>query len=406
MAAAGDIETTDWKELQAHLGECPPCRQIFTEISEVHSNWLPERDGFEIKRNAASEARLRRLILNRAVTEGARFSEEARSTVYDHPTASVAQVRSSKWRSVGMPLAAGVFLALAAAGATSVALRHRALAQIEAHVNSQSSAISSVLPADVSSPASAVTIVPTSKERELELALKKSKSETEAAGRRLAEAESKANDLQQVNSQVASDLTELRQELEVARTSEAKAEEELVRVRASQSEKDVQLVLAHEETRELREKLDQQSASIVREGELMSAGREIRDLIAARNLHIIDVYDTNGEGKTQRAFGRVFYTEGKSLVFYAYDLSARRTDSDKYAYYAWGKRDASEQGIRKLGIFFNDDQAQKRWVLQVTDPRVLSEIDSVFVTLEPADKPQPNGKRILSAFLRSPANHP
>ena len=140
----------------------------------------------------------------------------------------------------------------------------------------------------------------------------------------------------------------------------------------------------------------------------MAAGREIRDLIAARNLHIIDVYDTNGEGKMQKAFGRVFYTEGKSLVFYAYDLGTHRGATEKYAYYAWGKRDANERGIRKLGIFYNDDQIQKRWVLQITDPHVLSEIDSVFITLEPTDKPglHPSGKKLLSAYLGSPANHP
>jgi len=33
-------------------------------------------------------------------------------------------------------------------------------------------------------------------------------------------------------------------------------------------------------------------------------------LVAARNLHIVDVYDADPSGKRQRAFGRVFYTEG------------------------------------------------------------------------------------------------
>jgi hypothetical protein len=195
--------------------------------------------------------------------------------------------------------------------------------------------------------------------------------------------------------------------LDVAHTNEEKAEEQLAAQKTSTSDKEGQLVAAEEENRELRSKLDEQTASADRERGLMADGREIRDLIAARNLHIIDVYDTNGEGRTQKSFGRVFYTEGKSLVFYAYDLPARRSDT-KYAFYAWGKRDASEQGVRNLGIFYNDDQAQKRWVLQISDARVLSEIDSVFVTLEPSDHPgaHPRGRKLLSAYLGTPANHP
>jgi len=240
------------------------------------------------------------------------------------------------------------------------------------------------------------------------MVLKKSRAERERLERQLAEAESKASNLQQLNSQTTLEVASLRQELASARSDETRAEQELAKVKAAQSEKETQLILARDESRELRDRLAQQTASLEREGQLMAAGREIRDLIAARNLHIIDVYDTDGEGKKQKAFGRVFYTEGKSLVFYAYDLGVRRGASEKYAYYAWGKRDASEQGIHKLGIFFNDDQAQKRWVLQITDPRVLSEIDSVYVTLEPADKSgiRPSGKKILSAYLGTPANHP
>jgi len=64
----------------------------------------------------------------------------------------------------------------------------------------------------------------------------------------------------------------------------------------------------------------------------LSAGRDIRDLISARNLHIIDVYDTDSHGKTTRAFGRVFFTEGKSLVFYAYDLSSGHSAAATYAF--------------------------------------------------------------------------
>ncbi len=160
--------------------------------------------------------------------------------------------------------------------------------------------------------------------------------------------------------------------------------------------------------KDLQDKLGTQTASLDREKDLLSHGREIRDIIGARNLHIIDVYDTDTDGDTKKAFARAFYTEGKSLVFYAYDLPQRQADSGKYKYVAWGEKNGSATSVRKIGFLFHDDQTQRRWSLNFADPKVLSEIDSVFVTLERVneDESQPRGKRMLTAFLGTPANHP
>jgi flagellar motor protein MotB len=155
--------------------------------------------------------------------------------------------------------------------------------------------------------------------------------------------------------------------------------------------------------------LEEQKASIERERELLANGREVRDIMGARNLHIVDVYDTDGKGHTRRAFGRAFYTQGKSLIFYAFDLPAEKADSSKYAFYAWGKNSGSpSSATHGLGIFYHDDQAQRRWVMEFSDPKVLNEIDTVFVTLEPKNKAlhTPTGKPILDAYFGSPANHP
>jgi len=36
-----------------------------------------------------------------------------------------------------------------------------------------------------------------------------------------------------------------------------------------------------------------------------------------------EVHDVSSAGKTDKTYGRVFYTKGKSLIFYAYDLDAQ-----------------------------------------------------------------------------------
>jgi hypothetical protein len=158
----------------------------------------------------------------------------------------------------------------------------------------------------------------------------------------------------------------------------------------------------------LNQKLTEQAATIDREQQMLASGRSIRDLIAARNVHIVDVYDTDSHGKSSPAFGRVFYTEGKSLIFYAYDLGGPHREKGEISFYVWGKQDGAPQNVRKLGALMQDDNAQRRWVFTLSDPKVLAEIDSVFVTLEPGDKSekQPHGKRFLSAYLGSPPNHP
>jgi hypothetical protein len=130
--------------------------------------------------------------------------------------------------------------------------------------------------------------------------------------------------------------------------------------------------------------------------------------VVARNLHIIDVHDRDGNGKNQRAFGRIFYTEGKSLIFHTYDLADTRKLDAKVSFYVGGERLGAEKPIRSLGIFHNDDSNDGRWVLTFDDPQVLAQIDSVFVTVESAKKAikKPGGHRVLLAFQGDKLNHP
>jgi len=128
--------------------------------------------------------------------------------------------------------------------------------------------------------------------------------------------------------------------------------------------------------------------------------------MGARNLHITDVYDVDSKGKTRQAFGRAFYTEGKSLIFYAFDLGKTKSPSAERSYQAWGYEEAARKA-QSLGMLYLDDKNQNRWVLKFNDAAVLSEIDAVFVTLEPpGGSGQPTGQKLLYAYLGATANHP
>jgi len=71
-------------------------------------------------------------------------------------------------------------------------------------------------------------------------------------------------------------------------------------------------------------------------------------------------------------------------------------------------KEGQEKQAKSLGIFFSDDKTQRRWVFKYSDPKVLDEIDSVFVTLEqPGDKSlHPKGQKLMDAYLRAQPNHP
>lgn len=94
--------------------------------------------------------------------------------------------------------------------------------------------------------------------------------------------------------------------------------------------------------KDLSDKMQAQTASFEQERGMLGKGGEVSSMMTARNLHIIDVYDTDGSGRTKAAFGRIFLTENKRLVFYAYDLNESRLDSAKYAYRVWGEKQSPD----------------------------------------------------------------
>src|SRR5262249_32686260 len=122
-----------------------------------------------------------------------------------------------------------------------------------------------------------------------------------------------------------------------------------------------------------------QAETIRRERDLLAREKDIRDLMAARDLRIVDVRDDGTPGKVRSLPGRIFYTRGKSLIFYAYDLQ-NKGNVNNVAFQVWGKKDGRSQAARSLGILFVDDSAKSTWVLKFEDPDVLAEIDQVFVT--------------------------
>ena len=394
LAAVGAIAAADAELLETHLENCGSCREVLSEMQEVHAHLLPIHDDSGDATAGSQDVALRQMILKQARKEGATFSSDAWTSGYSRPRSNAFFVP------VGILAVMVVVLSVA----LGVVWEHsRARRDKPAEPMAQSSKAEESLSAALTETKSNLLEVNNAR-RDLEAEVQKERLAKAGLARKLDQAQAALTGSAEQAQEKEQLVVDLKGQLEAARAKENAAEAALENLKRAD---ETDAVATRYEIQELKEQLRASSASLDRERQMLSGGREIRDLIAARNLHIVDVYDTNAQGKTSRAFGRVFYTEGKSLVFYAYDLNTNKTNLAKFGFYVWGKRDGAPQDIKSLGRMNTDDREQKRWALTITDPKILVEIDSVFVTLEPADAgTKPSSKPLLSAFLGTPANHP
>jgi hypothetical protein len=151
-----------------------------------------------------------------------------------------------------------------------------------------------------------------------------------------------------------------------------------------------------------------QDRKIKDDEQYLASDRDIRELMGARHLYIADVYDVDSRSRTRKSFGRIFYTQGKSLIFYAFDLDPGMKNVN--AFQVWGRKEMA-QGTQgrptSLGILYLDNESNHRWVMRFDDAKQLEEIDAVFVTIEPhGGSPKPTSKPFLYALLRNEVNHP
>jgi hypothetical protein len=182
-------------------------------------------------------------------------------------------------------------------------------------------------------------------------------------------------------------------------TLRAERDRLLLRATSLESKVDELALSAHDQDRRLKD-----------DEAFLSSDRDIRELMGARKLYIADVFDVDSGSRTRKPFGRVFYTQSKSLIFYAFDLDHEPGVKNASAFQVWGKRDAEadeKNHAKNLGILYMDSETNRRWVLRLDDPKQLAEVDAVFVTVEPHGGSQkPTGKPFLYALLRREANHP
>ncbi len=396
LAASGLLEHDEFVDFQAHMQTCSQCRLDYQDLGDL-TRQLPQTQGSFRQKLAAMQAKpleySRERFLRRARSEGV-----ALSRAVDRPAAS----RAWALRPAGVM----AFVAALIVAAISLAVYHfrdasgtaritdaAAMQQIAALKRQNSTLASSLSQSNQSL---------STREREIQNLRTQLESAAAAAENLRQSAKLARGDAERSSSQAAQLVEESRNQEKLL----AEAKDEAARINQLRIGDDAALAQQLARITELTNKLRIASATVDQERQLAAAGKDVKQLMAARQLHVIDVHDTDPNGNSSKAFGRVFLTEGNSITFYAFDLSDDRTANANRSFQVWGVPETGKNSPRRLGFLHLDAKALGRWVLTVDNPELVNQLGSVFVTAEPgSDGKQPTGEKMLYAYLGE-ANHP
>lgn len=423
-STTGELSDDERERLRQHLAVCGSCREALRQYESIARDVIPAiaaREGPENvpagddwSQEKAEKALFDRLAREEKDTTDGTDSPNGSSYVPHHilPFSS-----ESTWRNVWMLYAAGVLLCVAV-GFFAYRVGMGRAAEVAKAPTSQPSQQG-----------------PTPAQSSLEEQLSDAGHDHEVARaeiaqrdktiselrRQLARQSAEIGEMKATQSQLESnlragdatqqDLSEqkaaLAQKLESAESNSHSLEEKLDSL-AQQSAQDAARAKSSEATvQELTDQIQEQRAVVEQRDEMLAKDRDIRELMGARDLYMTEIYDVAGTGETRKPYGRLFYTRGKSLIFYAYDLDEQTGLRRAATFQAWGRRGPDVQRAINLGVFYEDNETKKRWILKCNDPKTLAQIDGVFVTVEPkGGSHKPTSKRLLFASLKIEPNHP
>jgi hypothetical protein len=207
--------------------------------------------------------------------------------------------------------------------------------------------------------------------------------------------------------QSAQDRSTLLEKLDAEQASLQKTQTQLDSLERQRAQEGARADSLTAQVNDLHAQLRDREQTLSKQEDLLAHDRDVRELMGARELHIAELYSVARDGVTQKPYGRVFYTKGKSLIFYAYDLDQQAGPRNARTFQAWGQRGPDRREALNLGIFYEDNAAKKRWIVKCDDPKTLEQIHAVFVTVEPkGGSDKPSGSPLLFTDLQIEPNHP
>ena len=424
-STTGELSDDEQKRLEQHLAVCAACREALRQYESIVSNVLPAiaaSEGAESVRAPAddwSQEKAEKTLFDRPAreekTSGHPTDRRESSSYFPHRILPLST--DSTWRNVWLLYAAGILLCVAVGFFAYRVGMHRATDVVKAPPQQPSRQEPDPAQASLEEQLSdvghdrAVARAEVAQRDKLITDLRRqlSRQSTEIDELKTAQSQLKSN--LRAGDATRQDLGEqkaaLAEKLESAENNSHSLQEKLDSL-AQQSAQDVARDKASEsKVDDLTKQLQEQQAAVAQRDELLAHDRDIRDVVGARDLYIAEIYDVAGTGETKKPYGRIFYTRGKSLIFYAYDLDQQNEVKRASTFQVWGRRGPDRQRAISLGLFYEDNATRKRWILKCDDPKTLAQIDAVFVTVEPqGGSRKPSNNTLLSASLKIDPNHP
>lgn len=411
-ATTGSLSADERRRLTEHLSECESCRQILAQYEAVLGQVIPALapDPNEEGSSASGWS-----VEQAEAALFARLREDDRSSYQQVPHRSdpvnnrkaPASSHEGVWRHIWGQFAAALLL-VASLGLIAYRTGIRRGLDLSPRASTPASATPAVQQTGNSLSASA----PNTKLTDPQVAGLRSQLEASSAEIRrlktqLAEAMTDRDNKNTDRIRLEQERSVLSKQLELASANLTVAQQKLNSLTIQDSQDNVRAETLQGKVDQLTASVHDSDQEIGRERELLDHDRDIRELMGSRDLYIAEVYDVAKTGDTEKPFGRVFYTKGKSLIFYAYDLDQQPGIERASTFQAWGRRGPDRDHAVNLGILYEDNASKKRWVLKSDNSKTLSEIDAVFVTVEPnGGSSHPSGKPLLFAYLRIQPNHP
>jgi Anti-sigma-K factor rskA len=425
LSTASELTREEQKRLQDHLEVCPSCHEAMKQYEAVVSKTIPAlapdpenlRSDPYWSQEQAEATLFRRLALEEELGEESdRDQRRADGNAVKRVSRIPLSVSQATWRNVWTLYAAAILLLVAlGVSAYRVGIHHgtesASVAPVPSHGN-QNQANQTALLQQVSDAGHEREILRSQIEQRdkavasLRHALERQSAEIarmKVAQNRLG---SELQNGQAGRQNLLQERTDLSQRLEAAEAKTQGLKETLDSLEHQSSMDRHQAAALEAKATDLTRLLHDREGVLDQQQELLAHDRDIRELMGSRDLYIAEVYDAARDGQTKKPYGRVFFTKGKSLIFYAYDLD-QQAEAKGSTFQAWGRRGSDRQQALNLGVFYEDGASQKRWVLRSDDAKMLAQIDAVFITVEPnGGSHRPSGKSLLFADLRIEPNHP
>ena len=366
VSTSGQLTEEEQKKLQEHLAVCESCRKTLKQYKAVVDGAIPVIAAGEASEDL--EARPNWSEGKEQQAEQAFFKHLEREHRDQQKKSAIASEVStiprrfppfsseSAWRHVWMLYAAGILLFVCLSFYTY---------RIGIHDGADTARVAPTQPTALSQTSLEVQLSDAGHERQVardqidqsdriiaelrrQSALQLTQINALKAAKDRLEIDQRAGDTTKQN--LAKQRSDLAQKLDWAMSNSQVLQQKLDSLAAQSAQDAARGKTLEAKVEELNRLLHDREVALDQKDELLAHDRDIRELMGARDLYIAEVHDVARDGQTQIPYGRVFYTKGKSLIFYAYDLDRQTAIKRAGTFQAWGRRGPDHAGPRKFDL--------------------------------------------------------